>query len=67
MDPCITCRFWQPPSENDVQGEAAPGECHRNAPHPAMDVANYESVGATWPKTLKSDWCGDHEWRDRHA
>ena len=42
---CETCRFW-------VKGKRYDGECRIRAK---------PSTERDWPKTLKIDWCGEHE------
>lgn len=57
---CQTCRFWFPPSEQNIadNGDDAMGECHRYPPQ--MILVN-EIVESWYPDTYHDEWCGEYQ------
>jgi hypothetical protein len=63
MDPvCEKCRYWVETGGTDA---GLVGECHRNAPLPALfDAASAGRIRcAAWPVTADGNWCGQFEER----
>lgn len=70
---CHTCRFWVARVKAPTN-HAEHGDCHRHAPvavaaiHLTGRVPPYSvelepdrrRTPATWPITVRNDWCGEH-------
>ena len=59
---CGTCRWWVKP-ENP---RANDGECHGAPPALKPSASGVGSTGTDWiwPKTRRTDWCGQHTAKD---
>ena len=59
---CEKCKYWVETGGTD---NGLVGECHRNAPHPALiDAASSVTIRyAVWPVTADGNWCGKFEER----
>ena len=65
---CVDCRFWEPPSEAEVelarrQRVKSRGECRIRAPGCATHGEDY-SVYVAWPRPEATDWCAEYEPRE---
>jgi len=54
---CGTCRYWAM-APNDVNRHL-PAECRRWSPIVLKHRNKLEKKA--WPKTLRTDWCGDYK------
>lgn len=56
---CGKCRFWSPPTENQLAENAeSDGECLRYPPTLVMTDAGLENW---FPDTADFDWCGEYQ------
>jgi hypothetical protein len=60
---CQTCPFWDQTTvrieEPDADGnDVISAECHRSAP--TIRLHAEDALLWHWPRTLATDWCGDH-------
>ncbi|HSO62710.1 MAG TPA: hypothetical protein VLR50_16890 [Desulfobacterales bacterium] len=59
---CEKCKYW---AETGGTDSGLVGECHCNAPQPALiDAASTANIRyAVWPVTADRNWCGKYEER----
>lgn len=65
---CETCRFW--PAARNSRGtygmhghhtDGSVSDCRRYPPRDTDPSREHYDRNAVWPRTLKTDWCG--EWK----